>query len=281
MKLVVTGASGFLGAKLVEHALAANHEVLALCRPGSGARGSSHAKLTWHPCPLADVPADLLTGATALVHLASAGVSPRPVSWKEAFQVNVTDSLALVTRAVEIGVPKVVVSGSCLEYGRAAARFERIPADAPLDPEGPYAASKAAFSLALKALCHDVDADVSLLRPFPLFGEGQYAANFWPSLKSAALEGRDFPMSPGGQVRDYQEVSAAAAEFLRQCEQPIQPNRGLRVRNLGSGVPVTLADFATHWWHHWHAAGTLQLGALPYRKSDIMRLVPDLHEVML
>jgi hypothetical protein len=54
---------------------------------------------------------------------------------------------------------------------------------------------------------------------------------------------------------------------------PISPGQPW-VRNVGSGRPTRIADFARHWWKLFEAKGTLQVGALPYRPNEVMRYVP-------
>jgi nucleoside-diphosphate-sugar epimerase len=138
--------------------------------------------------------------------LAAYGVSPQPCTWQNAIQINVLDSIMLIERAIEAGVPRIILSGSCMEYGRSAERFDNIPPNAPLEPTGPYAASKAALSVAASALCQQRRVELAILRLFTVFGDGQNPGNLWPSMHRAALAGEDFPMSPGEQISDFVPV---------------------------------------------------------------------------
>ena len=241
--------------------------------------------------------------SSALVHLAAYGVSPQPCTWQNAFQINVLDSILLMERAIEARVPRIVLSGSCMEYGRSAERFENIPPHAPLEPTGPYAASKAALSVAASALCRQKNVDLAILRLFTVFGEGQNPNNLWPSLHRAALAGEDFPMSPGEQISDFVPVEEVAKAFLRALELPSEafhfspspppvstfPSSPISsfnfplstfplVANIGTGHPQTIRAFAEHWWKEWGATGKLLPGALPYRDNEAMRYVPEVDE---
>ena len=229
--------------------------------------------MEWIEAPMDEVPGTVLRGCEALVHLAAQGVSPQPTDWGRAFDINVRQSLVLMAAAAEAGVFHLVACGSCFEYGRSGERYEFIPPDAPLEPIGPYAASKAAFSLAFASLARSAGCGCTLLRPFHLFGEGQHPSNFWPSLRGAALAGKDFPMTLGEQVRDFQPVEDVALSFLEATNMAPVPG-ALAIRNLGSGRPVTLREFALSWWRQWGAMGELQVGALPYREGEVMRFVP-------
>jgi len=107
-----------------------------------------------------------------------------------------------------------------------------------------------------------------------VFGEGQYMQNFWPALREAALSGADFPMTPGEQVRDYVKVEMVAQAFLAAVQRGDITQGRPWVRNIGSGRPVSMREFANEWWTRWRAEGQLLVGALPYRPNEIMRCVP-------
>lgn len=275
MRLFVTGGTGFIGAHFLNQALAAGHEVIALRRPGGRPMIPLIDQPKWLDGFLDEVPLSALEGCDSLIHFAAQGVSPQKTDWNLAFEVNVRQSLVLFSLAVTAGIPRLIACGSCFEYGRSGERYDLIPPDAPLEPIGPYSASKAAFSLALEAMSRSAPASFSILRPFHLFGEGQHESNFWPSLRSAALAGKDFAMTSGDQIRDYMTVENAAKRFLKAALASDGPH--FHISNIGSGIPVTLRDFATQWWTHWNATGQLKLGAVPYRDEEIMRFVPQIH----
>jgi len=109
-----------------------------------------------------------------------------------------------------------------------------------------------------------------------VYGTGEQETRLWPSLHRAALEGRDFPMSHGEQVRDFIEVNDVAKEFVTALDFRDTEHGIARFRNIGSGKAQTLREFAEYWWRHWEAPGQLLFGAIPYRKNELMRLVPEL-----
>ena len=274
MKIFLTGGTGFIGTHFLRSPLAVGHEIVALRRDGSRPCLPIPFEPTWIHRALDAVTPDDLAGCDVLVHLASPGVSPKKASWNELFHWNVTATLRLVEQARLAGVRRVVVAGTFAEYGRSADRFDPIPADAPLEPTYGYAASKAASSVALSAYAIEYGMELAYLRVFSAFGDGQYEANFWPALRKAALSGEDFPMTQGGQVRDYLPVENVAAAFWRaSIAVPLAAGRPC-VANIGSGRPVTMREFAEEWWAHFGATGHLLVGALPYRPNEVMRFVP-------
>jgi nucleoside-diphosphate-sugar epimerase len=274
MRILVTGATGFIGGHFLNTALAAHHEVFALRRPCSRPRVRLIAEPVWVDAQLDKVRASTLKGIESLVHFAAVGVSPQETTWAECFRWNVMASLRLCAEAIKAGVRRLVICGTCHEYGRVGERYDFIPPDAPLEPVGPYAASKAAASVALMGLARAMNSELVLLRPFNVYGEGQYEKNFWPALRKAALTGEDFEMTPGGQIRDFIPVEQVANRFVEALSES-DANRGQPIiHNIGTGCPRMVLSFAKELWSLWGAKGQLLPGAKPYSRDEVMRYVP-------
>lgn len=277
MRLFLTGGTGFIGSHVLEAALAAGHQVRALRRsPASSPVIPLIHQPDWCDGDLQSLTAGDLQGIETVLHLASAGVSPKPGGWDELVQTNVAGSIRLMELAVEAGVRRWVVAGSSHEYGNAAIRHRTIPPDASLEPLTPYGASKAAAFQLLHAFAIAQQKELVYCRIFSAYGEGQFAGNFWPSLRRAALAGDDFLMTSGQQVTDFIPVAEVAGHLLAACGRPdVLPGTPLVV-NVGSGVETNLLTFAQAEWARLRATGRLRPGMLPDRPDQIERYVPDL-----
>ena len=97
-------------------------------------------------------------------------------------------------------------------------------------------------------------------------------------LRKAALAGEDFPMTLGEQVRDYMPVMDIAESFTKALTMQLLPGKPV-IANIGSGNPQTLRAFAEFWWERFQAKGKLHVGAVPYRKGEVMRYVPDIKDI--
>jgi len=143
-------------------------------------------------------------------------------------------------------------------------------------PTNAYGASKAAATITASALSTNRTIKLIILRPFHVFGQGEAQTRFWPSLHKAALEGGNFNMTLGNQVRDFIPVSIVAHEFLRSLtDENLVPGKP-EIRNIGTGKPQSLLDFATFWWKKWGAKGRLLPGQIPYRRNEAMRYIPEI-----
>lgn len=277
MKIFVTGGTGFIGRSFINEALSNGHQVVAIYRNVDSNFLKEHRNIEWMKRELKDVDETDLIGCSALVHLASAGISPRPDTLDECFRVNVLDSLNLIKVAINAKVENFVVTGTYAEYGVEALKYDEIPTDIPLKPNSIYASSKAAFFVGISALCRKYKFSLSYQRLFSVYGEGQYHENLWPQLIYHARNNIDFKMTFGEQIRDFIHVNEVAKELLHEVMNHNEPGEP-KVSNLASGKPVSIKEFAEYWWNKIGSKAKLQLGAIPYRDGEVMRYVPKIEK---
>jgi UDP-glucose 4-epimerase len=276
MKIFITGGTGFIGSHFIDQALNEGHILTCFRRKGSRPRIVLKHEPIWLEGDLADDWIDDIQGCDVLVHLAAAGVSPQKVTRSELFKLNVQSSYNLLLSARKVGIKNFLIIGSYAEYGQSGSKFNYIPTDAMLEPTTSYAASKAAFLQLLYALTYEEGLKVIYARIFSAFGEGQYGENFWPSLQKAALGGHDFHMTLGEQVRDFISVEDVAEQLVNALSFSNVSYGHVDVRNIGTGNPQTIREFAEFWWEKWGAIGKLHFGSKPYRKNEVMRFVPKI-----
>jgi len=279
MKLFVTGGTGFVGSHFLQQALAAGHEVIAQRRPGSRPRLPLTREPQWVDRALdQDFDAEL-TGCDAVVHLASHTPNPPYAPLDECLYWNVYATTRLLQKASAQGVRDILVAGTYFEYGVAAEGQDFVHPATEMRPSLTYPISKAAATTACLGLARHLSLRLQVLRIFQVYGEGESPARFWPSLRSAALDGRDFAMSAGVQIRDFIEVSEVARQFLSALAfdgvVPGQP----QLRNIGTGRAQTLLDFARAWWGAWGATGQLIPGQVGLRPGELARVVANVDDV--
>ncbi|MFQ3577401.1 MAG: NAD(P)-dependent oxidoreductase [Verrucomicrobiia bacterium] len=282
MRIFVTGATGFLGSHVVNLCHERGHQVRAHRREASRVpRIPLDREPEWLTGPLDALGADAFAEADVIMHLAAHTPNHPYDTFERCFYWNVLVALRMLEAAFQAGVRRWIVAGSCFEYGRSALRYAEIPTDAPLEPVGSYPTSKAAASVGSVGLAQSLGASLLIGRIFQMFGPGEDASRFWPSLKRAALAGEDFEMSPGDQIRDFVPVEHVALWFVNALDFPAPQDGTARMENIGTGRPQTLRAFAEEWWSRWQAKGELKVGAKPHRPQEVMRFVPAISEASL
>lgn len=279
MKVFVTGGTGFVGSHFVQQALAAGHQVIAQRRAGSRPRLPLTCEPQWVDRALDQDFEGELVGCDALVHLASHTPNPPYAALDECLYWNVYATTRLLQQAAEQGVRDILVAGTFFEYGIAAEGQDFVHPATEMRPSLTYPISKAAATTACLGLARHLGLRLQVLRIFQVYGEGESASRFWPSLRSAALDGRDFAMSAGLQVRDFIEVTEVARQFLRALTfEGVLPGQP-QLRNVGTGHAQTLLDFARSWWGTWGATGQLIPGQVGLRPGELGRVVANVHDV--
>ena len=276
MKIFLTGGTGFIGSHVLKQLLASDIEVIAHRRKESSNPNILISdSINWLTKPISEIDVSDFQGVEVLLHLASHSVQYPFDSLENNILFNVIEPLGMFEKAYQAGVTKYVVAGSCFEYGLSGERYEYIPTEAPLEPTNDYATSKAMSFLAFRQFALNKKVSLSYQRIFHAFGEGQPDNRLWPSIKNAALDGKDLELTPGEQIRDFVPVEEVAKKLIRASAAIKVLDRVILVENIGSGSPQSISEFAKYWWTHWKARGRLRLGALPYRDYEVMRFVPE------
>jgi UDP-glucose 4-epimerase len=274
MRCLVTGASGFLGACLVQKLLERQHEVTILLRPNScpvrlqgclervSILYGSLEDLSELEAELQQKPVD------AVFHLAWSGVTGEFRNSTEPAIQNLIGSLRLWDLLRKNSCSVFIGVGSQAEYGpQAIALAENLPTS----PQTVYGASKLALGVLLKQLCSSTGMRFTWMRLLSAYGPGDDERHMVPSLINALLHGEKPALTAGEQIWDYLYVDDAATALCAVLE-----NKASGIFNLGSGQPCVLRDFVTLLRDSINPALPLGFGETPYRPDQVMYLEADI-----
>lgn len=260
-RVLVTGATGFIGRHALAPLRAAGHEVHAVARTPGDDPG-----VTWHAADLLQSP-DVVreVAPDALLHLAwyaehgTFWTAPENARWVEA-------SLALL-RA--FGGTRVVMAGSCAEYDWTTGA-ERLAEDAPLAPATLYGESKDALRSAAEAYAGEAGLSFAWGRVFFLFGPGEHPDRLVPAVLAPLLRGEPAPTTSGEQVRDFLDAPQVAQAFCALLDSDV---RG--PVNVASGRGVAVRDLVATLAEHAGRPDLVRLGAIPQRPGEPPFIVAD------
>lgn len=237
--ILVTGAGGFVGRHLVERLAKDGGEVRGLVRAGDAAGTGAPRATGWSPYAgdLADPPSlQAAARDTGLIyHLASRN-DPGFGDPAGVFRANAVGTVNVLEAARTAGARVVLVSTSHV-LGRPA----RLPAaeDLPPDPRSPYAASKVAAEALGRCYGTCYGLEVSIVRPFNIYGPGQIADAVVPTILRQALAGGPIRVRALGPRRDFVFV-ADLVDALVLCGR--DPAAVGRTFNLGSGTGRSVGE---------------------------------------
>lgn len=243
MKVVVTGAAGFIGSHLSESLLADGHQVLGIdafldyyprpLKEGNLEKARDHASFQLIEGQLQDLDlAPLLEGAGQVYHLAAqAGVRS---SWGEEFRLytdnNVLATQRLLEAAVLAGTPRLVMASSSSVYGDAPELpLRETTACRPISPYG--VTKLAAENLAqLYGRLHGVP--VVSLRYFTVYGPRQRPDMAFHRFLKAARDGEPITLfGDGEQTRDFTFIE----DVVKATRAAADSGRPGCVYNVGGG----------------------------------------------
>jgi NAD dependent epimerase/dehydratase len=251
VKVLITGADGFIGSHLTEAAVRAGHDVRAFvlynsfnswgwldqCDEDVKGKFSVFAGDVRDPNGVRAA----LKGCDAVLHLAALIAIPYSYHSPDTYvDTNIKGTLNIVQAARDLGVSKVVHTSTSEVYGTA--RFVPITEDHPLQGQSPYSASKIGADQIAMSFYTSFGTPVSIVRPFNTYGPRQSARAVIPTIITQIANGkRQIKLGALHPTRDFNYVSDTVTGFLAALDSERSVGE---VINLGSNYEISIGDTA-------------------------------------
>ena len=284
-KVLVTGAGGFIGSRLVEILMRSGAQVRAFVRYNS--RGDAGLLRTLSPFVLEGIeiiPGDLrdedavrkaVNGSEVVFHLGA--LISIPYSYlhpAEVASTNIMGTMNVLLACRDLGVERLVHTSTSEVYGTA--RIAPINESHPLQGQSPYSASKIGADKLAESFYCAYDLPVITVRPFNTYGPAQSARAVIPTIITQALTRDILHLGNLDSSRDFTYVDDTVAGFLRAAESTTGLGEAF---NLGSGEEIRIGDLAQKVIAM--VGRDVKIDTQPERlrpeKSEVMRLISDNH----
>lgn len=257
MRILVTGANGYLGSGIVEAIQNNGNEVIAADFKVEHVDDRADKR----PCNLFDIenPYEYFSKPDALLHLA----------WRDGFvhysNAHIDDLPAhfgFIKKMVESGCKHIAVMGSMHEIGF----FEgSINENTPCHPTTPYGIAKNALRDLTEMLCKQNGCVFQWMRGYYIVGNSKYGSSIFSKITAAVEDGKkEFPFTYGQNQYDFIDYS----DFCLQVATVVGQKQEKGIINICSGRPERLADRVERFIKENNYDIKLQYGAFPDRPYD-------------
>lgn len=261
MKILVTGASGFVGKYVLAELLKSPHTIIVAVSDVSKTflfDNNKQVEKTEFNLNSVEKHGNLMNyfgSPDMLIHLAWEGL---PNFTGSIHDEQLAGHYSIINNLVKNGLKKIVVTGTCLEYGLQEGCLEETM---DIKPTLPYAIAKAKLLDFLSTLQKQHDFKFNWLRLFYMYGEGQSPKSILSQLdKVIRNKEKVFNMSKGDQQRDYLPVEKIAEYIVRVALQ--EQIEG--IINCCSGKPITILKLVQDYINKHNVKLELNLGYFPY-----------------
>jgi dolichol-phosphate mannosyltransferase len=274
MRVLVTGAAGFVGAVLVRRLREQGHTVEALVRPGGDRWRLEGVHIPIHAADLADGPSveavvDRIRPEW-IFHLAAHGAYPSQKDVRSMVRINLIGTMNLVESCRRAGFEAFVNTGSSSEYGFT----DHAPSeeDEPR-PNSAYAATKLTTTLYVSAAAERHNLRLSTLRLYSVYGPFEEPTRLLPVLAVRGMEGKLPPLVSPEVARDFVYVDDVVDAYLSAAEGPAG------VYNVGTGKQTTIREVVEIARRVFAISVEPQWGTMPDRSWDSTVWIADSRKI--
>jgi UDP-glucuronate decarboxylase len=250
MRVLLTGATGFIGSHVARELIRRGHEVHCTLRPSSDRRriADIEDRLVIHPGDMDHVP----VRPDLAVHMAWYAVPGKYLTAPEN-----RDCLEASKRLLGKLDCRVVFAGTCFEFDTSLGKLRE---DSPVKPATLYSQCKDELRREV-----ELRSGSAWVRFFYQYGPWEDERRFVPNVILSLLQGREAKLSPGDQGRDYLHVEDVASAVCAVAESRLEG-----CVNVGSGEAPTIKDLAARLGELAGRPDLLRFGAVDYYPGEPM-----------
>lgn len=263
MKILVTGATGFIGNHIINELLQySDFQIIATSRNFEKARNFKwFSKVNYVPYDLNITEKENLfeyfNKPDRVIHLAWDGLP----NYNDLIHIekNLFNNYKFIKNLISNGLKDITITGTCFEYGMINGCLKE---DLQTNPSNAYGIAKDSLRKYIEELNKKYEFNYKWIRLFYMYGKGQSEKSILSLLDKAIQNNeKEFNMSKGEQLRDYLHIKDVVKNILLISNQTLYSNQ---IINCCNGEPISIRKLVENYLKEKKFTMKLNLGFYPY-----------------
>ncbi len=257
MKIVVTGANGYIGSKVVSKLLDMNHSVIAVDFKDD------------HIDKRAEIIITNIFGTENYYELFGKPDVCLHLAWRDGFvhnsanhMMDLSNHFCFLKKLIDSGIKQIAVMGTMHEAGYFEGMMGRLEST---NPKTLYGIAKDALRRSLECYCNDKNVKLQWLRAFYIYGDDDFGNSIFCKLRQAVRNGNQtFPFTSGKNKYDFIHID----DLVNEISLAVSQESIIGEINVCSGKPVSLSEQIEWYIEHNNLPIKLDYGKYPDRPYD-------------
>lgn len=275
-KILITGATSFIGVELIKQAVARGWQTIAVVRENSE-KASLLKNIS--NCTVCEINineygrlGNIAGKADVFVHLAWNGTRGADRLDEAKQKSNYKYSMDAIKSALDAGIKKIILAGSQAEYGNCSGIISEATE---CNPNTAYGVYKLKLFNDASALCKTYGAHLKEPRFFSLYGIGDYENTLVISMLKKMLANEACDLTQCIQMWDFLYLPDAVGAVLDLCDKDCADG----AYNFGSGDTRQLKEYVEEMKRITSSNSVLNYGAVPYPATGMVSIMPDISKL--
>ena len=252
MNLFLTGATGFVGKEFLKYVKKKKIFIYAI------GKKKNTKKIKFINKKIDEDFNNILKKCDSLLHLASAGVNNKKMSYIKMRKINVIQPLKLLENAGKNDCLNWIIAGSSSEYGLASYFKNKLNYKDKAMPTSNYGKTKYEFSKKAIQLSKKYNAKIIIMRIFPLYGEKEKSHRIFSLATKNAKTNKDTILFNGSQKRSFLHVKFAVRSLFKSIFMKKKSNKR-NIWHIASRNSLTIEDFVKKIYKKYSSKGKIIL----------------------
>lgn len=256
MKILVTGANGFIAKNFIKFALNKKVKIIAISRKK---KFLYNKNLKWIKGTFNKINFKEYGKFDILVHFAAAGVKlNQKDKLNKILNVNVYQSNEMILNAIKNKCKKFLIVSSSSEFGDVNVKSTGVKKNDTKKPNSPYGLSKVMFNKIIFKLSREYNCKFRIMRLFPVYGPGENPKRLYSTIKRNAKEKKDLVIKNPFQVRDFSHIDFVVKNLFDALNFSKRKFKYYQTFHVSESNHLTILEFCKIFWKKFNGLGKLR-----------------------